>query len=163
MWTDTKSDPGAAAQPAGEPLAASYQQVTPDRIADYVARGRDLRAHAIARIARQVSGRVRTLFGHARQGERPHEAGARDPLSILAGDFKSPLTAIRSSAEILRDNPDLDTAKRKRFVDIVLMEEARLEALVTRLLDDTDSSDGSPVWRLEPDRPKLGQTHTSCP
>jgi signal transduction histidine kinase len=163
MWTDSNSDPGLAARPAGEPLAASYRHVTPDLVACYVARGRDLRAQAIARMARQGVARVRALFGHARRGERPHEAGLEDPLSILAGDFRSPLIAIRSSAEILRDNPDIDSVKRRRFVDIVLLEEARLEALVARLLDDSDSRPGSPVWRPGPDRSRLEQAHSSCP
>ncbi|QIE55497.1 hypothetical protein G5B40_08515 [Pikeienuella piscinae] len=45
---------------------------------------------------------------------------------------RTSLTALRSSAEILRDNPEIDPAQRRRLVDIVLAEEARLERLIGR-------------------------------
>ena len=163
MWTDTNSDPGLAARQAREPLAAPYRHVTPDLVAYYVARGRQLRAQAIARIARHLTGRVRALFSPARRADRGEAAGAEEALSALASGFRSPLTAIRSSAEILRDNPDIDSVRRRRFLDIVLMEEARLEALVSQLLDGSTAKHGSPVWRLEPDGLKLGQAQGSCP
>ncbi len=43
------------------------------------------------------------------------------------------LASIRSSAEILRDTPDIDPAERRRFAEIVLAEEARLEKLVAEM------------------------------
>lgn len=51
----------------------------------------------------------------------------------MATRLRSSLTAIRSSAEILRDNPDLPTAERARFVQILLAEESRLEQLAERI------------------------------
>lgn len=43
------------------------------------------------------------------------------------------LSSIRSSAEILRDTPDIDPDERRRFAEIVLAEEARLERLVAEM------------------------------
>ena len=40
------------------------------------------------------------------------------------------LAAIRSAVEILRDTPDLDARERRRFAEIILHEEGRLEALL---------------------------------
>jgi signal transduction histidine kinase len=163
MWTDTKPNarhPGGGAD--GLP-GACYQPVSPEVVACYIARGHHLRAQAIARMARQGLAKLRGLIGQARHGELPAEASREDPLSVLASDFRSPLTAIRSSAEILRDNPDMDSVKLRRFVDIVLAEEARLEALVSRMLDAANSERGSRDWQLELDNSNLGQAHGSCP
>ncbi len=43
--------------------------------------------------------------------------------------LRTALTGLRASAEILRDHPDISAAERRRLVEIVLAEEARLEAL----------------------------------
>ena len=48
------------------------------------------------------------------------------------------LSSIRSSAEILRDMPDIDPAERRRFAEIVLAEEARLEVLVKKVAGGSD-------------------------
>jgi len=44
--------------------------------------------------------------------------------------FRTSLTAIRSAAELLRDFPTISEKDRKRFVDIVLSEEQRLEKMI---------------------------------
>ncbi|MEL7466702.1 MAG: hypothetical protein AAFN79_21690 [Pseudomonadota bacterium] len=43
---------------------------------------------------------------------------------------RAALASLRSSAEILRDHPDIDTAQRRTLIDVVLAEEARLERLL---------------------------------
>jgi len=45
----------------------------------------------------------------------------------LEEEFISPLTAVRGALEILRDFPDLEPAKRRRFTERALSECARLE------------------------------------
>jgi len=47
--------------------------------------------------------------------------------------FRTSLTAIRSAAELLRDFPTISEEDRKRFVDIVLSEEQRLEKMIPAL------------------------------
>ena len=44
------------------------------------------------------------------------------------------LTVIRSSAELMRENPEISEAERQRFLDAMLKEEQRIERLLTRIL-----------------------------
>lgn len=53
----------------------------------------------------------------------------------LEEDFVAPLTAIRGALEILRDYPDLEDAKRLRFVSTALRSCSRLERAVDELAD----------------------------
>lgn len=48
--------------------------------------------------------------------------------------LRSPLTAIRAAAEILRDYSDLSRSEQLAFTEAVLVESARLDALIGRLL-----------------------------
>jgi signal transduction histidine kinase len=56
---------------------------------------------------------------------------------MLSGiaQLKTPLTAIRSFSEILRDNPDLPDDERQRFLSIVLDETERLHQHIERMLE----------------------------
>lgn len=92
-----------------------------DTIQAYVRRGEALRAQAISGAFRAL---VRWLTGR-----RANPAEAPNP----ALDALSALTAIKASAEVLRDCPDIDAAERSRFTGIVLSEEARLERMVREL------------------------------
>lgn len=71
-----------------------------------------------------------------------------EALSVIAHHFRTPLCSIRSSAEILRDNPDFDSVNRDRFVTIVLAEEARLEALITAMLEASSIESEKQSWRV---------------
>ena len=151
MRTHSTTDSRPPANGTAAPLAVDTPRITPELVDAYVRRGHQLRAEAIAKLARQLSNRLRGLFGAPKRAETPE-----DPLSLLAGGLRTPLTAIRASAEILRDDPNIDAAKRKRFVDIVLEEEARLEALVLQMLEASKVKPGSRVWQLRLDRLNLG-------
>lgn len=96
---------------------------TPEEIRGHIEKGRRLRAEATAAGLRWVARRIGAAF-------RRGEARARPGLAVR---LRSSLTAIRSSAEILRDNPDLPSAERARFLQILLIEEGRLEALAEKL------------------------------
>lgn len=158
MRTHETTDPRSPARGATGQPAMVYPTITPELIAAHVRLGHELRAEAIGRMARRVSQKLRGFLGAPRRSE-----ATEDPLSLLAGGLRSPLSAIRTSAEILRDNPDIDDAKRKRFVDIVLAEEARLEALILRMLKASDVKRGSRVWQLRLDRLNLEPDgHSRC-
>ena len=62
-----------------------------------------------------------------------------DLISIVSHDVRTPLTSIKSYAEILYDDLEsdepLDTAQRRRFLDIINKEADRLSRLVTTYLD----------------------------
>ena len=167
MWTDTITrsprpapDASAAQEPGYQP---TYRPIPPELIAHYVARGHRLRAEAVAAMARRLAARVRWFFVPTPESEEAGEAGPADPLSVLASDLRSPLTAIRSSAEILRDNPDINSDKRRRFVDVVLTEEARLEALIARMLEASNVERGSRLWQLELDKLQPGEPQGNRP
>lgn len=52
----------------------------------------------------------------------------------LSERVRTALTALRSSAELLRDYPDIAAEGRSQLVEIVLAEEQRLERLLSQTL-----------------------------
>lgn len=107
----------------GAVIEASYpSQSEIDRA---VRRAHRLRARATAVIFRRIGQGIGST-GARLLGLRARPNG--DELSSM-----NALAALRSSAEILRDNPDLDRAQRSRLVDVVLTEEAKLEALAAKM------------------------------
>jgi signal transduction histidine kinase len=66
--------------------------------------------------------------------ERVRLTSHDDVLSGIAHDLKTPLTAIRSFSQVLRDNPDLPDNERQRFLSIVLEESERLHQHIERML-----------------------------
>ena len=87
-------------------------------IARAVAAGQRLRAEVLRGGIRRLGLVLLAPFRRSRPVERPDEPVA------------NALAAIRSAAEVIRDTPDLDVRDRKRFADMVLSEEARLETLL---------------------------------
>lgn len=53
----------------------------------------------------------------------------------VAHEFKSPLTSIRGAAELLAEGAHEDAAARARFLHNILLDTARLDRLVSRLLE----------------------------
>lgn len=60
------------------------------------------------------------------------ETGA--PTPDVAHQVVNSLTAIRSTAEMLRDHPEIDVGERRHFLAMLLKEEARLEGLLPQAL-----------------------------
>jgi len=59
----------------------------------------------------------------------------REMLATVNFEFRTLLTSIRSFAEILRDNPQLDTDQRQNFLGIIVEDSKRLLPLVGGLLN----------------------------
>ena len=53
----------------------------------------------------------------------------------VSHEFKTPIASVRGAAELLRDGAADDPEARRRFLDNILADAARLSALVTRLLE----------------------------
>lgn len=69
-------------------------------------------------------------------------------ISIVSHELRTPLTAIKSFAEILRDDGDsLDAESRCRFLDIINEESDRLNRLISDLLDLQKIRAGKMNWR----------------
>jgi two-component system sensor histidine kinase ChvG len=77
-------------------------------------------------------------------------ADMRDLAADISHEFKSPLTGIRGAAELLRDGADDDPAARARFLTMILDDAARLDRLVSRLLElSRAEADASPVETVD--------------
>lgn len=62
-------------------------------------------------------------------------ASETEPVVDAAHELKTPLTAILSISEILRDNPDLPRARRQEFLGIVIAESERLDRAIDQVLN----------------------------
>ncbi|MGQ0526195.1 MAG: ATP-binding protein [Betaproteobacteria bacterium] len=69
-----------------------------------------------------------------------------DFISTVTHELRTPLTSIRAFSEILNDNPDLDTAQRRRFLGIVIKESERLTRLINQVLDLAKIESGNAEW-----------------
>lgn len=91
-------------------------------------------AAAMARLHRAYTGAVANADTYA-------DRLRSDPLlSQLLHQILSGITAVRSSAEILEDVPDLDDTERKRFVDAIGREARALSDVARSLIGQFESS-----------------------
>jgi two-component system sensor histidine kinase ChvG len=106
---------------------AARQPVPPDRLAQ--------RSDEIGELARAVGAMTEELERRARD--------ARSLAGDLSHEMKNPLAGIRGAAELLRDGATDDPEARDRFLRMIEEDAARLDRIVTRLLE---------VARVEDDR-----------
>lgn len=101
------------------------------KIADETQR---MRAHSqqLEEKSRQLEATARSL---AEANERLTRLDSQKDefLSQVSHEVRTPMTSIRGFAEVLRNTPDLDAARARRYLDIIHDESMRL----TRLLDST--------------------------
>lgn len=69
-----------------------------------------------------------------------------DFMSSVTHELRTPLTAIRALAELMRDDPKIDLAQRKQFIDIIVAETERLSRLVNQVLDMAKIESGHADW-----------------
>ncbi len=82
----------------------------------------------IAELSETVAGMAQTLEARARY--------IRDFAAHVSHEFKTPLTAIQGSVELLRDHGEgMSVDERARFLGILAADATRLERLVQRLLE----------------------------
>jgi Na+/proline symporter/nitrogen-specific signal transduction histidine kinase len=67
-------------------------------------------------------------------------------VSTVSHELRTPLTSIRSFSEILREDPDVDLAQRKKFLDIITRETERLTRLINEILDVSKLESGTTEW-----------------
>jgi signal transduction histidine kinase len=70
-----------------------------------------------------------------------------DFMSSVTHELRTPLTSIRAFAELMRDDPAMDTEQRQRFVALIVDESERLSRLVNQVLDMAKIESGSGEWR----------------
>ena len=85
------------------------------------------RADEIGQLARAVEAMTDELERRARD--------ARTLAADISHEFKTPLTGIRGAAELLRDGAADDPVAREQFLAMIVDDTARLDRLVSRLLE----------------------------
>jgi Na+/proline symporter/nitrogen-specific signal transduction histidine kinase len=69
-----------------------------------------------------------------------------DFMSSVTHELRTPLTSIRALAELMRDEPAMDEARRQQFLGIVVAESERLSRLVNQVLDMAKIESGHAEW-----------------
>jgi signal transduction histidine kinase len=69
-----------------------------------------------------------------------------DFMSSVTHELRTPLTSIRALAELMRDDPKIDLAQRKQFIEIIVSETERLSRLVNQVLDMAKIESGNAEW-----------------
>jgi signal transduction histidine kinase len=70
-----------------------------------------------------------------------------DFMSSVTHELRTPLTSIRAFAELMRDDPDMDSGQRQLFVGLIVAEAERLSRLVSQVLDMAKIESGHADWR----------------
>jgi signal transduction histidine kinase len=72
-----------------------------------------------------------------------------DFMSSVTHELRTPLTSIRAFAELMRDDPAMDSEQRQQFVALIVAEAERLSRLVNQVLDMAKIESGHGDWRNE--------------
>ena len=70
-----------------------------------------------------------------------------DFMSSVTHELRTPLTSIRAFSELMRDEPEMDTAQRQQFLGLVVAETERLSRLVNQVLDMAKIESGNAEWQ----------------
>ena len=118
----------------------------------------------------QLEDQSRKLAASARELQAANERLRRqdmqkdDFLSQVSHEVRTPMTSIRSFAEILLDTPPPDHAESARYLRIIHDESLRMTRLLDGILDLSALEDGDAPWALTPIDPEeaLGNAIGIC-
>jgi two-component system sensor histidine kinase CreC len=102
-------------------------------VADYVRYVRAERSFSLPRLTRRALSALGAAFDDMRDALAGRNYVA-DYVQTLTHELKSPLSAIRGAAELLRE-PSMPAADRKRFVGNIERETARIQEVVDRMME----------------------------
>lgn len=133
-------------RPLGRLAAAARRMAAGDRRAGTGGRREYVPGRLVSR-----RDEIGELAGAVDDMARQLEARAEETAELAANvchELKSPLTGLRGAAELLAGGEVTDPVDRRRFLDNIVADVDRLDALVTRLLElSRASADGEP-WEL---------------
>jgi Na+/proline symporter/nitrogen-specific signal transduction histidine kinase len=69
-----------------------------------------------------------------------------DFMSSVTHELRTPLASIRALTELMRDEPEMDSAQRQQFLGLVVTESERLTRLVNQVLDMAKIESGHAEW-----------------
>ena len=70
-----------------------------------------------------------------------------DFMSSVTHELRTPLTSILAFAELMRDDPEMESAQRQQFLELLVAEAERLSRLVNQVLDMAKIESGHADWR----------------
>lgn len=138
---------GAASARAMISEAVTLESIGLDELMQMADETRRAREHS-----RQLQEKSRQLEAAARQLREANERLRRldqekdDFLSQVSHEVRTPMTSIRSFAQILLDAPGLDPALERRYVRIIHEESVRLTRLLDSTLDLSMLEQGEAPW-----------------
>ncbi len=141
---------GAVGSASARVLVASVAQeeaLTPDDVLSILDEASQLRAYS-----RELEDKSRSLqaatdeLRSANEQLKSLDRLKDDFMSSVTHELRTPLTSIRALAEILRDDPDMETAQRSQFIGIIVAETERLSRLVNQVLDMAKIESGHAEW-----------------
>jgi signal transduction histidine kinase len=107
-----------------------------------------LRAHSQALEEKSLSlERATADLSKANEQLRSLDRLKDDFMSSVTHELRTPLTSIRALAELMLDDPAMDTAQRQQFLGLVVAETERLTRLVNQVLDMAKIESGVAEWR----------------
>jgi len=122
----------------------------PDDVLRILDESSQLRAHS--RELEQRTAELRSANEQLKSLDRLKD----DFMSSVTHELRTPLTSIRALAELMVDDPQMDTAARQQFVGLILGETERLSRLVNQVLDMAKIESGHADWQsVEVDLPAL--------
>ncbi|MBL8342656.1 MAG: histidine kinase [Rubrivivax sp.] len=69
-----------------------------------------------------------------------------DFMSSVTHELRTPLASIRALTELMRDEPEMESAQRQQFLGLVVAESERLSRLVNQVLDMAKIESGHAEW-----------------
>jgi Na+/proline symporter/nitrogen-specific signal transduction histidine kinase len=141
---------GAVGSASARVLVASVveeESLTGDDVLRILDESSQIRAHS--RELEEKSQSLERATAELRQANEQLKSLDRlkdDFMSSVTHELRTPLTSIRALAEILRDEPAMDSCQRQQFVQIIVGETERLSRLVNQVLDMAKIESGHAQW-----------------
>jgi Na+/proline symporter/nitrogen-specific signal transduction histidine kinase len=144
---------GAVGSASARVLVASSveeEALTPDDVLRILDETSQLRAHSIELEEKSASLERATASLRAANDQLKSLDRLKDDfMSSVTHELRTPLTSIRALAELMRDDPKIDLAQRRQFIEIIVSETERLSRLVNQVLDMAKIESGHAEWHTE--------------
>ncbi len=137
---------GAIGSASAHVMVASVVEEEPLDVAEVsriVEEASQLRAHSLE--LERIGEELRTANEKLKSLDRLKD----DFMSSVTHELRTPLTSIRALAELIVDDPDMESGQRQRFVGIIVSETERLSRLVDQVLDMAKIESGNAQWHDE--------------
>ncbi|EKD97985.1 MAG: hypothetical protein ACD_23C00642G0001, partial [uncultured bacterium] len=141
---------GAVGSASARVLVASSveeETLTPDDVLRILDETSQLRAHSLELEEKSASlERATRELRTANEQLKSLDRLKDDFMSSVTHELRTPLTSIRALAELMRDDPAMEEARRSQFIAIIVSETERLSRLVNQVLDMAKIESGHAEW-----------------